>query len=202
MSDLTSRILTAVTRPSYTPVKPKALARRLDLPDAEYPDFRRTLRALIREGRLAVGKNSTVRAADPFGTVVGLFRRTKSGPAFVRPHTPTGETGADVRIREGKEQDASTGDEVMVRVTRRASKTGDAAGEVVRVLARATRTFVGTYFERDGQGYVRVDGTVFAHSIWVGDPGAKGAKPQDKVVLDMLRFPTTDERGEGVITEV
>src|SRR5207248_8049816 len=30
----------------------------------------------------------------------------------------------------------------------------------------------------------------------------KGAKPQDKVVLDMLRFPTQDDRGEGVITEV
>ena len=62
--------------------------------------------------------------------------------------------------------------------------------------------FVGTYFERDGQGYVRVDGTVFSHSIHVGDPGAKGAKPDDKVVFEMLRFPSPEERGEGVITEV
>jgi ribonuclease R len=48
-----------------------------------------------------------------------------------------------------------------------------------------------------------VDGTVFSHSIYVGDPGAKGAKPDDKVVLEMLRFPTADDRrGEGVITEI
>jgi ribonuclease R len=47
-----------------------------------------------------------------------------------------------------------------------------------------------------------VDGTVFSHSVWVGDPGAKGVKSQDKVVIDMLRFPTADDRGEGVITEV
>src|SRR4029077_671642 len=67
---------------------------------------------------------------------------------------------------------------------------------------RATRTFVGTYFERDGEAHVRVDGTLFAHSVLVGDPGAKGAKPGDKVVLDMIRFPTPDDRGEGVITEV
>ncbi len=29
---------------------------------------------------------------------------------------------------------------------------------IVRVLERATRTFVGTYFERDREGLVRVDG--------------------------------------------
>ena len=71
----------------------------------------------------------------------------------------------------------------------------------MRVPQRATRTFVGTYFERDREGLC-VDGNVFAHSVLVGDPGAKGAKPQDKVVIEMLRFPTPDERGEGVVTEV
>src|SRR5207244_13094944 len=41
-----------------------------------------------------------------------------------------------------------------------------------------------------------------SHSSEVGDPGAKGAKPDDKVVLEMIRFPTPEERGEGVLTEV
>src|SRR5262249_14253799 len=71
----------------------------------------------------------------------------------------------------------------------------------LQVLERATRQFVGTYFEREGQGFVRVDGTVFSHSIYVGDPGAKGARPEDKVVFEMLRFPTVEDRGEGVLTE-
>src|SRR5262249_58610240 len=34
------------------------------------------------------------------------------------------------------------------------------------------------------------------------DPGAKGAKAGDKVVVEMVRFPTPEDRGEGVITEV
>src|SRR5262249_38727980 len=75
-------------------------------------------------------------------------------------------------------------------------------GEIVRILERATRQFVGTYFEREGDGYVRVDGTVFAHSVYVGDPGVKGARPDDKVVVEMVRFPTAEDRGEAVITEV
>src|SRR5262249_20362132 len=34
------------------------------------------------------------------------------------------------------------------------------------------------------------------------DPGAKGVKPEDKVVIEMLRFPGPDDRGEGVIIEI
>ncbi|MFZ5833480.1 MAG: ribonuclease R family protein, partial [Planctomycetota bacterium] len=47
-----------------------------------------------------------------------------------------------------------------------------------------------------------VDGTVFAQPIYVGDPGAKNAQPGDKVVFEMVRFPSPIHEGEGVITEV
>jgi len=203
MSDLSTRILQALGRPSYTPLKPKALAKRMGLTGDDYPEFRRTLRALIHEGKADMGRGNLVALADARGTVLGTYRRTHSGLGFVRPDTKPGDPPvSDVMIREGREQDASTGDRVMVKLTRKGSKTGNAAGEVVRIVERATRTFVGTYFERDGEGFVRVDGTVFAHSVSVGDPGAKGVKAQDKVQIEMLRFPTGEGRGEGVITEV
>lgn len=202
MSDLVTRIVHAVTRPSYSPVKAKVLAKRMNLPDDQYPEFRQTLKALVRDGRLAVGKNQTLRAADPHGTAVGVYRRAGSGAGYVRPHPVDGTAGPDIFIREDTALDASTGDEVVVRITRLASKLRDPAGEVVTVLKRATRTFVGTYFERDGEAFVRVDGTLFANSVSVGDPGAKGVRPQDKVVIDLLRFPTSERRGEGVVTEV
>ena len=202
MSELITRIVFAVTRPSYTPVKPKVLAKRLGLTSDDYAEFRTTVRELIREGRLALGASNTLRAADPHGTATGVYRRSPSGNGFVRPNIVDGIARPDLFIREGKALDASSGDEVVVRITRQATQTKDAAGEIVRILNRATKTFVGTYFERDGEGLVRIDGTLFAHSISVGDPGAKGVKPQDKVVVEMLRFPTPNERGEGVIAEV
>ena len=202
MSELMTRIVLAVTRPSYTPVKPKVLAKRLGLTSDDYAEFRTTVRELIREGRLALGASNTLRAADPHGTATGIYRRSPSGNGFVRPNIVDGTARPDLFIREGKALDASSGDEVVVRITRQATQAKDAAGEIVRILNRATKTFVGTYFERDGEGLVRIDGTLFAHSISVGDPGAKGVKPQDKVVVEMLRFPTTTERGEGAIAEV
>ena len=203
MQDLNLRILEALGRPSYTPVKPKVLAKKLNILHEDYPAFRKALRELIHEGRAELGRSNTVQAADAFGTVVGAYRRTANGYGFVRPQTMPGEVpNPDIRIREGRELDASSGDTVLVKLSKKATRHGDASGQVIKIVERATRTFVGTYFERDGEAYVRVDGTVFAHSISVGDPGVKGAKPQQKVVVDMIRFPTAEDRGEGVIIEV
>jgi ribonuclease R len=203
MPDLTNQILAALSRRNYQPLKPKALARKIGVPSPDYADFRRALRELLQQGRVEVGKNHTVRPAPPHGTVTGTYRRTGSGAGFVRPHPIDGKAGPDVYIREEDSLDAATGDTVLVRVTRKPNRPDiSPRGKIERVLERASRQFVGTYFERDGEGYVRVDGTVFAHSVWVGDPGAKGAKPDDKVVFEMVRFPTPEDRGEGVITEI
>ena len=75
-------------------------------------------------------------------------------------------------------------------------------GRIVQVLARASGLFVGTYFERGRGGYVKIDGTTFHDPIYVGDPGAKGARPGDKVAVEMVRYPRPYLEGEGVITEI
>jgi ribonuclease R len=197
------RILAALSRRTYQPLKPKALARKIGVTAPEYADFRRALRDLHRDGRIQMGKNHMVKPTPPHGTITGTYRRTSTGVGFVRPHYIEGQSGAEIRIPEDHSLDAATGDTVLVRLARKPSRPDLlATGHIVRVLERATRQFVGTYFERDGQGLVRVDGTVFSHSIYVGDPGAKGARPDDKVVFEMLRFPTPEDRGEGVITEI
>lgn len=203
MANLDERILAEVGKKHYQPIKAKALSRKLGLPASEYAAYRRVLRTLLSEGRVELGRNNTVRAAPPHGTVVGIYRRMGKGSGFVRPHLIDGQAGVEVRVREGDEIDASTGDEVLVKVVRKPSRPDQGpVGIILRVLQRATRQFVGTYHERDGKGLVRVDGTVFSHSIYVGDPGAKGVKPDDKVVIDMIRFPTAEDRGEAVLTEV
>ena len=178
MPNLEEQIVSALARKSYQPLKPKALARKLGLPSSRYAEFRQALRSLVKNNRAEIGKNHTVRPVQPHGTVIGVYRKTSTGTGFVRPHAIDGHVGPEIMIREQYAQDASTGDEVLVRITRKPSRPDlGPAGEILRVLERATRQFVGTYFEREGEGLVRVDGTVFSHSIYVGDPGAKGAKP-------------------------
>jgi ribonuclease R len=202
------KILAVLSRKNYVPVKPKVLARKAGVGDADYAHFRKALRDLVAAGKAQFGKNHTVRSGSGAGagaaadSVTGVFRRLASGRGFVRVAGPAATATPEVGVPEGSGLDAATGDEVLVKITRPARGETPPQGEVVRVLERATRQFVGTYHERTGEGLVRVDGGVFAHSVYVGDPGAKGAATDDKVVVELLRFPTLDERGEGVITEV
>lgn len=203
MSDLESAVLAHLAKKSYRPLKAKQLARALDVPIGRYPEFRLVLRSLLKLGRIELSKSNLIKLSSPHGSVTGSFRRAEGGYGFVRPNPIEGKAGPEIFIPQGHTQDASTGDTVLVKVIRkpRAGERGP-TGHVTQIIERATHQFVGTYFERDGQGYVRVDGNVFSHSVAVGDPGAKGAKPDDKVVFEMLRFPSPEDRGEGVLTEI
>lgn len=152
------------------------------------------------------GQRSEVGGRDK-STIVGTFRRTSKGFGFVRPQgAKRGDRAGDIYIAAGATMDASDRDVVRVRLSRsRARGKGGVlrqAGEIVEILERDTHQFVGVYKERGGTSYVEVDGKVFAQPVPVGDPGAKGATPDDKVVIEMVRFPTHQHAGEAVIVEV
>ncbi|MBU4400259.1 MAG: hypothetical protein KKE86_13095, partial [Planctomycetes bacterium] len=164
---------------------------------------KRTSRGLTAPGN-PPGKTPGKRAAKPSANrLLGVFQRAQKGFGFVRLRG--GEPGVelkDVYVPADRTADAATGDVVMVRVDRARRGGPGPRGEIVEIVERQTRQFVGTYFESAGAAYVRIDGTLFARPIYVGDPGAKNARTDDKVVTEMLRFPSPLRDGEGVITEV
>jgi ribonuclease R len=202
MPDLSALILSALSKKSYKPTTAKALARQLGLEQHAYREFRKALRGLIKEGKVQVGKNDAIRPAISLPRVRGTFKRLKAGDGVVRVPTEEGLPPQEYYVPEHMAGDAASGDEVEIAIRKRSGRTDDGLGEVREVLQRATRRFVGTYFERDGDALVRVDGQIFTHSVSVSDASVKGARPNDKVVLEMIRFPTAMDRGEGVIVEV
>jgi ribonuclease R len=202
MPDLSALILGAISKKSYKPMTAKALARQLGLADHSYREFRSTLRSLIKEGKAQVGKNDVIRPAVSLPVVTGTFKRLKAGDGVVRVETEEGVPPQEYYVPDRLTHDAASGDEVEIAVRKRSSRIDDGLAEVRAVLKRATRRFVGTYFERDGDALVRVDGQIFTHSVLASDAAVKGVRPNDKVVLEMIRFPTAMDRGEGVIVEV
>src|SRR5438270_13566756 len=120
MADFTEQILAGISRKGYEPLKPKALARKLDVAPGQYPLFRQALRELLKQGRIELGRNHTVRASRRGDTVTGVYRRAQSGFGFVRPQPTDGKAGDDVFVGEGDALDTATGDTVLVRVTKKA----------------------------------------------------------------------------------
>ncbi len=138
------------------------------------------------------------------GDVVGVFKRAAGGYGFVRPEGALpGDRSGDIHISAAASLDAASGDTVRVRLARgRDVRRPGPAGEIVEIIERRTTRFVGSYFERAKAGWVQVDGTTFARPVLVGDPGAKGVHEGDKVVVELVRFPTHLRDGEGVVVEV
>ena len=133
------------------------------------------------------------------GTIIGLFRRSAKGFGFVRPHTSK-EKSDQIYIPSDESRDASSGDEVAVKITKRPKGPGmNVEGRIVQVLARASGIFVGTYFEELGAGFVAARGR---HHVWRTDlcRGSREPRGPSRPTRSRSRwFPTRPlmRRGRG-----
>ena len=197
----TNRIVRLLTRKEYQPLKPRAFARSLHISDEDYPAFNRALEKLRNEGRIVIGAKGTVCLPQMANRLVGTFQATSRGFGFVRPETPTAQ--GDLYIPAGCSLDAVTGDTVVTRVYERGKRDGETryTGRIVEVLNRAETQFVGTLTRKAKEWFVQPDGKAITELIAVGDPGAKNAKLGDKVVVEILSYPSGDYFASGVIID-
>jgi ribonuclease R len=206
MSPIERKLLDILTRPGYKPATADVLARDLNVAKRRMHEFRQVVDALVAAGRIRRSSKGELRARAAAGLIEGTIKKTLGGAGFLIPRqvpgapVPADPRANDVFVAPHDLKDAHTGDEVLVQL--HSGDRGRLRGRVVEILERATRTFVGTYLEQDGQGFVQVDGTTLNEPVFVGDPGAKGARLGDKVVFEMVRFPSHALGGEGVLTKV
>lgn len=207
MRDYQALIFDYFSDPLARPLRTKELAQVLGLGKNDFKRFKDAVEELISDGRLLMGKNKLVRPAAPAKTIAGTIKRTGKGNGYFQPSDPAAaselglEPGESLYISPEDLKDAFTGDEVLVQLLRSHMK-GQRCGRVIEVISRGSQAFVGTYFERRDHGFVRIDGNQFEGPISVGDPGAKGVLPDDRVVVEMLRYPSRDDAGEAVVTKV
>ena len=211
-SDLEELVLQHVSQDDYKPVKPKIIAKQLGLSQEEAGGLRKAVKRLVKTGKLAYGPDHVVgwpTAAD-LDRITGVFRRVSGGHGYVRPAGagPSHDKTQDIKIPAHRSKDASSGDVVLVRLREpkqsqhQGRQSSRIEGEIVEVLERETNQFVGTYYTTGGLPVVQVDGKVFSEPVLVGDPSARRVKVDDKVVIEMVRFPSQTHDGEAVIIEV
>jgi ribonuclease R len=161
----------------------------------------------FRGQRPAKGTSATPRSiARRVGFVRGTFRGAMGGFGFVRPGDAltAGDSSEDIFIPPGATGGALDGDTVEVRLRPRSERRGDEdEGYVDKVLARGRRQFTGTVEIRSGAAWVHLDGVPWNHPIRVGDVRGLPVENDDKVFVELVKFPSDAETiGEGVILEV
>src|ERR1700722_5483129 len=162
---LHSQILSHLKSERYRPIKPRRLAKELNLAHDEiYPSFREALRELMHAGRVVFGAGGSVilpaQNLTPQG-IVGTYRQNRRGFGFVVPTDPDGHE--DLFIPEGENGGAITGDVVRAKITNREQREGKVMyrGRVMDIITRSQKQFVGTLIKQKAQWLVLPDGNVF-----------------------------------------
>ena len=183
-------------------MKLSQVAKALGVSSEDYAEFKRAFEELRRAGHVVLGGRNLVSLPAMSGRVIGTFRANARGFGFITPLEPNAH--GDLFVPPNATAEAMTGDIVAAKVKRKGKRGGQMQyrGEVVEILERAQNRFVGTLRKKGDGWIVQPDGTGFTEPITVDDVGAKGAKHKDKVVVEILSYPTEQYLARGVIVEV
>ncbi|MBT8336181.1 MAG: ribonuclease R [Gemmatimonadetes bacterium] len=145
-----AKVLKALRASRHGPMKPKALARVLEIRPGDYKPFRAQLRDMEGRGVVYRVKGGRYAAPDRISLVRGRVSTIRSGDAFIRADEITHE---DVFVRSGDLATAMDGDRVVVRVEHH-PRGRNPVGRVIKVLERAHPTLVGTFHSGRKIGYI------------------------------------------------
>ena len=196
------KIIKLLKHSDYSPVKLAKLGKALGVNTEDYPQFKEAFDQLRQAGHVVIGAKNLVSLPSLAGEIVGTFRPNPRGFGFVTPREPNSH--GDLFISPSATGEAMAGDIVLVKVKRQGKRDGQMrySGEVIEIVERAQNKFVGTLMRHPEAWIVQPDGKSFVDPISVDDVSAKGAKEKDKVVVEILSYPTEKYLARGVIIEV
>ncbi len=185
----------------YQPLKEGQLARQMGVKDKQFGEFREAVKRLRDAGRVVIGAKNSLTLPPMGSSVVGKYRSNPKGFGFVVPDDPNSH--GDLFIPPEGTGGAMNGDTVVARAAAAGRRGGEMVyrGEIVKILRRGESRFVGTLTQSDGAWFVMPDGKALVTPIVVRDIGDAGPKSGDKVVVEIVKYPSAGKLPVGVIVE-
>ncbi len=191
-------ILHMTEEKSYVPMTFKELAFFLQVPEKDNDEFVKSMESLINEGYLLVTKRGKVISCKSKGFIRGTFDSTKNGFGFVRVDMEDD----DIFIPKSKVNGATHKDIVLVKVLESSSGTKKREGEIVKIIEKGKKTFVGEYVDNGSFGFVKIDNEKFNDDIFIPKARKNGAVDGSKVYVLVTRDKTESHKAEGEIITI
>ena len=156
----------------------------------------RVLRELSAEGILDM-RDNMIRLRQKAAIFEGILDMAASGFGFVK----CDDAEQDIFVPIGALNHALHGDKVKVSVKRPKAR-GRMEGEVVEIVNRGKRIFVGIVELVRGNAFVAVDSRKMPSDIFVPSDMVNGAKDGQKVVVRILEWPAKARSPIGEIVDI
>ena len=129
----------------------------------------------------------------------GIFRGNQKGFGFVKIENMENE----IYVSRGDTKDAIDGDEVIVKLLENQSREDkNPEGKIVKVVSHSRNTIVGTFQKSKNFGFVVPNDKKMNTDIYVSKKNSKKAKNNQKVVVQITKYPQGNKSAEGKIIEI
>ncbi|MCX8129301.1 MAG: ribonuclease R [Clostridia bacterium] len=193
------RILAFMREDAYKPLLFKELAMVLDVPKTDMDEFGSIVEELENEGKIFKTHRDRYGIPERMSLVVGRIQGNERGYGFVLPED---EKLGDVFIAADALNGAMHNDRVIARINKKLATDKRAEGEVIRILKRANDTIVGTFESSKYFGFVVPDNKRISSDIFIPKDEFNKAKPGQKVIAEIVKWPEKRRNAEGRIVEI
>ncbi len=193
------RIIELMNDGSYKPSSKEELAVAFDIGRKYLEEFYGVIYAMEKEGIIVKTSNGKYGLIDNDHLVTGKLQGHEKGFGFLISKDKSRD---DVFIPAENMNGAMHGDQVIVSITRREKEGKREEGEIIRILERANNIVVGTYESNKNFGFVVPDDRKIGYDIFIPKTRTKGAKSNQKVVVEISTWPKARRNPEGKIVEI
>lgn len=185
----------------YKPLTFKELCNIFQIERGMRDEFSKVLKTLEDEGKIM--KNAS--KYELFKNIVedqfvGVIDGNEKGFGFF---VSDDEDMEDMFVRRDDLHGALDGDRVIVKKHEMKTEYNKDEAYVIKILERANTKIVGNLQLNKTFGFVVPDNSKIGCDVFVAGKNLKGAKTDDKVVVEITKWPSKDKRNaEGYITEV
>ena len=160
------------------------------------------LDGLEKDGRIVKTRTDHYGIPEQMNLLTGRVKKLKKGYGFLVTDNMDME---DLFIPPDSLNSAQNGDRVIVRIMKHRSAAGQGGKnrdecEVVRILERHNKMYVGTYKPKAHYAFVVPDNQTFGQDIIVPFDKTYGAADGDKVLVEITYWGGKGEIPEGEIT--
>lgn len=190
------KILNFIKDKEYVPMKAKEIAQILMVPKEDIGELNSVLEELEKEYKIRKNrKNKYILMDEKY--VEGTYRANQKGFGFVKIE------GEDTEIHISKEfvGNALNGDRVLVKILEE-GKNKNNEGKIVKVIERNIQKVVGTFQNSRNFGFVIPDDKKIGTDIFISKKNFGGAKENQKVVVQITKYPEKGKNAEGKIVEI
>ena len=197
--NLETKILEKMQEPTYKPMNVSELEDSFAMIEAE--EFRELVKTLVRmeaQGKIVRSDHNRYGLPEQMNFLRGRFIGHAKGFGFVAPDE---EGSADIFIPPHEVNGALNGDIVLVQLLK--ESFGDRKeGTITKIVERSQTTFVGTFQDNRGFGFVILDDKKLPMDIFIAKEDTLRAMDGHKVVVEIKEWPTDEKSATGYITKI